>query len=1146
MRRIALQLLTFLCILAVPLEVANSQTAIVRPTDPDLSKQPTLYVVAYAHLDTQWRWQYPQVINEYIPKTMHDNFALFEKYPHYIFNFSGANRYRMMKEYWPADYMRVKSYIAAGRWFPAGSSMEESDVNSPSAESIIRQILYGNQYFRREFGKTSAEYMLPDCFGFPASLPSILAHMGIKGFSTQKLTWNSATTLGGRGSIEETPKGIPFNVGFWQGPDGRGVIAAFNPGSYGGQIREDISKSPVIADASARNNPVDWPTRVQRNGKVSGVFTDYHYYGTGDTGGSPREDSVRMVEAIVSRNPSFVPTAPNSAPVTTVGDGALNVVSSTAEQMFLNIRQDQLAGLPRYQGDLLLTDHSAGSITSQTYQKRWNRKNELLADAAEKASVAASWLGARTYPQQRLNNAWTLVMGGQFHDILPGTATPKAFEFSWNDDIIAMNQFAGVLTDATEAITSGLSTDTTGMPIVVYNPLNVAREDVVEASVAFPDRMPKGLQVVAPDGREVPTQIVENKDGLWRILFLAKAPSVGYAVYDVQAVAAQKTNSSLSVTESSLENQRYKIQVNEAGDVASIFDKKLNKELLTSPIRLAIKADTPTQWPAWNMDWSDQQKPPRSYVGGVAKIRIAENGPVRVALEVSRETEGSKFVQTIRLAAGDAGNRVEFGNVIDWKTSNANLKATFPLTASNFNATYNWDIGTIQRSTNDERKFEVPSHQWFDLTDHSGAFGVTVLSDCKNASDKPDDQTLRLTLLRTPGIAPRAGYADQATQDWGHHEFVYGLASHSGDWRSGQTDWQAERLNQPLIAFQSSRHPGGLGKSFSILRVSDSRVRVLALKKAEDSDEVIVRIVELDGRPATNVRLLFAAPVLSAREVNGQEQPLGRATVNNGQLVTSLGRYQPRTFAVKLATPSIRMASPRSEPIALDYDLDVATVDGEKSSAGFNGKGAALPAEMLPGEIAYGGITFHLAGGDKPNAVVAKGQSIALPSGLRRVYILAASAGEDQKAAFGIGLKSVDLTIPSWGGFIGQWDDRQWKQTEVQIPPRTPPAGTPPDIAAQLQRPRTRIDPYGQMVGITPGFIKRSALAWFASHHHSAAGTNEAYSYSYLFAYAIDVPANAEKLVLPRNENIRILAVTGSNERQKVIPAQPLYDTLER
>src|SRR5579862_5998414 len=92
---------------------------------PDLSKQPTLYVVGYAHLDTQWRWEFPQVISEYIRKTMEDNFKLLDKYPHYVFNFSGADRYRFMKEYFPADYARVKTYVAAGRWFPAGSSMEE-------------------------------------------------------------------------------------------------------------------------------------------------------------------------------------------------------------------------------------------------------------------------------------------------------------------------------------------------------------------------------------------------------------------------------------------------------------------------------------------------------------------------------------------------------------------------------------------------------------------------------------------------------------------------------------------------------------------------------------------------------------------------------------------------------------------------------------------------------------------------------------------------------------------------------------------------------------------------------------------------------------------------------------------------------------
>jgi alpha-mannosidase len=1109
MRR--LLLLPILLSLCVPLQ---AQT--------DLSKDPTLYVVGYAHLDTQWRWEYPRVINDYIPKTMHDNFALFEKYPHYIFNFSGANRYRMMQEYWPADYARVKQYVAAGRWFPAGSSMEESDVNSASAESIFRQILYGNRFFQREFGKTSAEYMLPDCFGFPASLPSILAHAGIKGFSTQKLTWNSAAPVGGRGSIEETPRGIPFNVGWWQGLDGRGVIAALNPGSYGGQIKEDISKSPIITDPNARNNPVDWPARVQRNGRASGLFTDYHYYGTGDTGGAPREDSVRLLETIVSHN-----------------DGPLKVVSATSEQMFLNIRPDQIKGLPRYEGDLLLTDHSAGSITSEAYQKRWNRKNELLSDAAERASVGAAWLGSRSYPQQRLNNAWTLVMGGQFHDILPGTATPKAFEFSWNDDVLAMNQFAGVLTSATEGIASAMNTQTKGTAIIVYNPLNIEREDVVEATVPFVART---VRVVGPDGREVAAQVSGYEGHTTNVLFVARVPSVGYAVYDVQEglgrVAPRAI--SLKVTDSSLENQRYRVELNHDGDVARIFDKKLKRELLTAPLQLAFKDDTPAHWPAWNMDWADQQKAPRNYVSGPVEMHAVEDGPARVAIEVRRETEGSKFVQTVRLSAGDAGNRIEFGNVIEWRTSNANLKATFPLTAANSKATYNWDIGTIERGNNDERKFEVPSHQWFDLTDKSGFFGVTILSDCKYGSDKPDDNTLRLTLLRTPGIGPRAGYADQATQDWGRHRFVYGLAAHVGDWRQEKTDWQAQRLNQPLIAFESSTHPGPLGKTFSLLRVNNDRVRVLALKKAEDSDELIVRMVELDGRDAPDVRVSFGAPVIAAREVNAQEQPVGNATVVKGQLVTSFGRFQPRTFAVKLAPSSVKATPPQSQSIALPYDLAVTTNDGERIKAGFDGEGNALPAEMLPRELPFSGITFQLASG-KANALVPRGQRIAIPAGVRRLYLLAASAGDDEKVTLRIGNEVRELVIQNWGGFIGQWSDRQWKESEVQLSPRTPPPDVPPDIAALLKRTTALTDPYGQMVGITPGFIKRAPVAWFASHHHNAAGRNEAYAYAYLFAYTIDVPSGATTLTLPNNDQIRILALTGSNESAGVKPAQLLY-----
>ncbi len=544
------------------------------------------------------------------------------------------------------------------------------------------------------------------------------------------------------------------------------------------------------------------------------------------------------------------------------------------------------------------------------------------------------------------------------------------------------------------------------------------------------------------------------------------------------------------------------------------------------------------------MDWTDQQKPPRAFVQGPAKVRITENGAARVAIAVEREAENSKFIQTIRLAAGDAGNRVEFADAIDWKSSEAALKATFPLTAANPLATYNWDVGTIQRGNDDPKKYEVASHQWFDLTDQGGAYGVTVLSDCKYGSDKPDDNTLRLTLIYTPGLGEgnTKAYRDQTTQDWGNHEIVYGLAGHTGDWRQEQTDWQGYRLNQPLIAFESSKHPGALGKTFSLLHLNNSRVRVLALKKAEDSNDMIVRLVETSGQPEQDVRIAFAAPVVSAQEVNGQEERVGAARLANGEVITSFEPYQPRTFAVKLAAPRARMAAPQSRPVTLNYDLAAATTDGTQSKNGFAADGRSLPAEMLPDEIPYAGIHFALvpAQTGKADALVARGQTIPLPPGqFNRVYVLAASADGDQKATFRIANKPVELTIQDWGGFIGQWDDRKGTIHEEPIPPRpgapAQPAGTPPRMRTVWEFTGT----------ITPGFIKRSAVAWFSSHRHTAEGANEPYAYSYLFAYPIDLPANARTLTLPDNDKIRIMAITVADEAGQVRPAQPLYDTLE-
>jgi alpha-mannosidase len=308
-----------------------------------------------------------------------------------------------------------------------------------------------------------------------------------------------------------------------------------------------------------------------------------------------------------------------------------------------------------------------------------------------------------------------------------------------------------------------------------------------------------------------------------------------------------------------------------------------------------------------------------------------------------------------------------------------------------------------------------------------------------------------------------------------------------------------------------------------LLKVSNPRIRLLALKKAEQGDELIVRLVELDGKPQSDVRISFDTPISAAREVNGQELPVGTAAVNGGSLVTSFSAYQPRSFAVRLAALQAKVAAVHSMPVTLHYDLATASNDGTHSDGGFDRDGNALPAEMLPERIAFNDVQFQLAPAktDSHNAVVAKGQMIDLPSGqYNRIYILAASAEGDQKATFEVGNKKVELNIQDWGGFIGQWYDRQWSSSD------------------------TSSDNYGKMIGLAPAYIKRADLAWYCSHHHNAAGENVPYGYSYLFAYAVDLPEGAKTIQLPDNDKIRILAMSVAEENPAVRPAQPLYDSL--
>jgi alpha-mannosidase len=1047
---------------------AAPQPAAPQPAAPDITRQPTLHVIGYSHLDTQWCWLYPQVINEYVRNTLDENFARLEKYPSFIINFSGANRYRMMKEYYPEKYERVKAYAAQGRWFPAGNSMEENDVNVPSAEAIIRQLLYGNHWFKSELGVTSKEFMLPDCFGFPASLPSLLAHAGLKGFSTQKLSWGSAV-------------GIPFNIGVWTGPDGNSVIGALNAGDYTANCPAGIARDP------------NWLKRVQDDGAKSGVFADYRYHGVGDRGGAPRDESCSNLEAAV--NDAGAP---------------LKVVSAKSDELFKQITPEMAAKLPHYQGDLLLTEHSAGSITSAAYMKRWHHQSELLATAAEKAAVMADWMGARPYDRHAINEAWYLVSLAEFHDILPGTSLPQAYVYSQNDLALAMKLFSGVATDAVGSVAAALDTQGAGIPLVVYNPLTLAREDVVEATVRFSGPAPAAIRVLNAAGKEVPSQVNGRGEEWLKIAFVAKVVPSGMAVHRVVPAKAASA-SQLKVSETGLENARYRVALDQNGDIASIVDKEARRELLAAPLRLAFQYENPGNYPAWNMDWNDQRKPPRGFVTGPAKVTVSENGAARVAVTVERTTEGSVFRQTVRLAAGS--DRVEFLDIIDWRSKQCALKATFPFAVANPEATYSWEVGTVRRGNNNPKKYEVPTHQWLDLSNPDGKYGVTLLTGSKYGSDKPADNTIRLTLIYTPGV--RGGFQHEQWQDWGRHEILYGLAGHRG---AQPADWQGYRLDQPLLAFQTVAHAGKLGKSFSLLSVSNERIRVLATKKAEDGNETIVRLVNLDSTPAKGVKLEFARPVVAVREVTGCEEPVGPAILKKGALVTDFGGFGIRTFAVTLGEPPATLAIPEQKPLPLVGDLRITSQNEEALVANVGLDGLAWPAELFPKELTVNGIRFALGAPDTANALTCRSQRLLLPPGQWNRLCLLVAAAKDGAAGFSVGGRTPAVKIQAWQGYVGQWDTRRWSGEE----------------------PKVAFDWSLQLAGLTPGYVKPGQIAAFTQHLHDAKGANLAYEYGYLQFVEIPLPEDSRDVILPSDAGLRIVAATVAAAGPACVPASDL------
>ena len=1023
----------------------------------------TLFFISNTHLDTQWNWDVRTTINEYIKNTMRQNFALLDKYPNFQLNYEGAIKYMWMKEYYPSDFERLKTYIKGGRWYVSGCAVDANDVMVSSAESIMRNWLYATQFYRQEFGvRGGYDIMLPDCFGFSYALPSLARHCGFKGFHTAKLGWGSK-------GYDELP---PF--GIWQGVDGSQIYAIYKPRAYDSyrQYNKDMANDGETEDL------------IDENYSRYGVAAEIRYVGpSGDRGGGMHDDP----NTEGHNTPYWLNYSVES-------EGPVSVRLASPDEIFDYLDTYRNEKYHVKDGELPMRTHGVGAYTSRTMLKQWNRRNELLADAAEKSASLAQWLGVQAYPQARLNDAWVRNIWQAHHDGITGTSIPNAYLFSMNDYVLANKTFANVLTTSAGNIIKEMDTQTEGMPVVVYNPLSFRRTDVVEAALTLPSR-PRGIRVFDKDGSEVLSQICgyNAQTGELSFIFAATVPSLGYAVYDVRlGEPSQLTTGLVADSEKrQLSNGRYRIGLSTKGDLTALTDLESNRTLLRTS-QLQIIYDHEDTWPSWEISYTDVQRPATA-VDENATIELAEDGPLRKSFRVYREKAGSQFVQYIRLNA--LSNRFDIVTEADWQTHERMLKANFMFNYNSPNATYDISLGTIERGNRSSEEYEVQGHQWADMSNPSGEYGVSILNDSKYGWDKPGNTSLRLTLIHTPSTGD--SYTYQGEQDLGANLFTYSILPHQGRW-SELTQREASMLNQPLVAFAATKHDGALGKEVNFLSLSTDQIAVKALKKAEQTDEMIVRVYEWVGENHDNVTLTFPATIVSAREVSGLEDPVGSASFSGNQLTFNIGRYQPKTFAVTLE-PSSLIPLPSSNtpssntPLDLPYNADVMSYDTKRGDA--RNVAYAYPAELVPDEVLSDGIAFTM--GDRSdgaeNAVRCASQTISLPANAKKLYLLAASTNTTGSVGeFKIGNETYLLDVPYYGGTLGQLDS-----------------------------------PYNAGTR-----YRKQDVALTATHSHVVnSSENAPYNFLYMYRFVLAVPEGATELRLPSDNTLYLFAATLSDNQ---------------
>lgn len=813
--------------------------------------QHQVFATGHCHIDVAWLWPYAETKRK-AARSWASQILYMDRFPNYKFVQSQAQLYEWTKQLYPELYERLKEKVAKGQFIPVGGTWVEMDGNIPSGESFVRQFLFGQRYFFQEFGQYCTEFWLPDTFGYSAQLPQIMQLAGIENFVTQKLSWNLMNKF-------------PNTTFWWEGLDGSRVLTHFPP-----------------ADTYTASCSVEQMLFSVKNHKDKERSNDSLYvFGHGDGGGGP---TVEMLERM-KRYGNV--------------DGMPVVNPSTPQKFFDSVREKS-KDLLSWVGELYFELHR-GTYTSQARTKRGNRKGELLLRDIEFYSVLARHISDKlAYPQEKLAELWKLLLLNQFHDVLPGSSIGMVYTDAENYYSQIENEGAQLKNAALQAI-EGSHEQTKGKSeasVLVYNSLSWARAEVVEL-----DNIPSELQgkFLQMSHRNKPLAYVN-------------APAMGYHLNDIEEQnKTYQSNFKFGVTTKDqrdsiiLENEFLSVVINkEDGSLLSLYNKKLERETIPANDRgnkFILFDDWCLYWDAWDTEVFHLEKfnvLDKTFLKDV-QVEIVEAGPLRASVRFSCSlTPQSKLVQYITLTGSSP--RVDFDTEVDWHENRRFLKVEFPTTVRNSAATYDVQYGFLQRPTHyntswDLAKFEVCGHKWADLSEYG--CGLAVLNDSKYGYAAHGNK-VRLSLLRSPKSPD-----DQC--DMGQQLFRYSVFPHNGSIQQSGLVQQGYEVNVPVtcspVLASSGAVPNQQWDNKSLFFIDKPNVIIDAVKKAEDSDCVIVRMYEAFGgrvRASVGSHLIQSAKKVTICNVLENDVDGEGLVFDEGVVEVELNPFQVLTLKFEL------------------------------------------------------------------------------------------------------------------------------------------------------------------------------------------------------------------------------------------------------